>query len=467
MPDSRVAMFSRTMKNSKDGGTWNMLHRYILPEWIRNGMTHYTTRTAEGSPGPKVDGQTRTPYFRIRNCHGGESELMLFSLDYDGDIEDKLKEMQFSMIYYSELDKFRDRRILSVSLPSLRLPHLRFEQQQWIADTNPSEEGESSWIYEVWFVERIQTYEEYVKRKKEMGLPILNEPEFLNFQQSLDLIEIRPEENPWLDPRQLEELKTTYAYDLGLYSRYVEGKWVYGDGDKSRHFRGLFHPNEHLLGNCDSQNEEEWELANPSRNCIELPSGWDLGETNHAVSIMEKQMIANRSYFTIVDECVSLKEEVSIESFTEICMELIEALEAQAGQQFDLSRAWSDSSSIEKYSASGDTFPYLQVELASKGRIILQKGPKKSPGSVKVRVQLLKQLLKQNRIHVSAHCKFHIRMLRDLKKGMTPLMPVVPDENKHIFDALTYALMMECYEEMQVYQGPNVGQRSGATIVHI
>ena len=97
-------MFSRTLKNSKDGGNWSLLNRYILPEWFKAkiGMK-YTTLTSEGIPGTKIDGQTRTPFFRVSNMHGGESELMLFSLDFDGDIEDKLKEMAFSMIWFSEL----------------------------------------------------------------------------------------------------------------------------------------------------------------------------------------------------------------------------------------------------------------------------------------------------------------------------------------------------------------------------
>jgi phage terminase large subunit len=445
---ARLAMFSRTLKNSKEAGTWADLHQIILPEWIgANIGLRYTTYNAEGQPGFKVDGQTRTPRFKIRNAWGGESECMLFSLDFDGDVEDKLKEQRFSMIYFSELSKFRDRKILSVALPQLRMPHLKMDEQMWIADTNPSEEGESSWIYEVWYVERNLSYEKYADRKKERGLPVMSEESFLNFQRGLQLVEIRPEENPFLDPRELEELKSTYSYDEGLYARYVLGKWVYGDGDHSRHFRTAFLA-KHVIGNCEDTDENNWILAVPSPNSFQLISGWDLGDRNHAAVLLDKVWLNGKSVFIVLDELESIGDEVSNEDFTVAFMQLVTNLEEQTGRQFDLERAWSDRSSIERYSATGDTFPYLQVYAASEERIFL-RGVPKAKGSVRARVALIKQLLKQDRLFVSAHCKATKRMFKELKKGSTEVNYVVQDENKHIFDALSYPIFMECAEDLE------------------
>jgi len=456
---ARVAMFSRTLKNSKEGGTWSDLHTIVLPEWIKAKIgLNYTTKSAEGRPGPKTDGQTRTPYFRISNAHGGESELMLFSLDYDPDIEDKLKEQRFSMIYFSELSKFRDRRILSVALPSLRMPHLTMEEQMWIADTNPSEEGDASWIYEVWYIERVLEYSAYLERNKERGKPYMPESGFLNFQRGLGLIEIKPEENPYLDPRELEELKTTYAYDEGLYNRYVNGLWVYGEGDASIHFKGKFNPSKHLVGSTEAPDKADWTYANPHPNSFELITGWDLGDTHHAAVIIDRTFVGKSIHFTLLDELEVLGENVSNEDFTFEFMELIAQLEATAGKTFQLDRAWSDRSSIEKYSATGDTFPYLQVHAASNKRIFLRGCPKPA-GSVRVRVQLLKSLLHTGRIHISAHCRSTIRMFKELKKGAGALDYVAHDENKHIFDALTYALLMECAEDLELTPAVNEGKR--------
>jgi len=58
-------------------------------------------------------------------------------------------------------------------------------------------------------------------------------------------------------------------------------------------------------------------------------------------------------------------------------------------------------------------------------------------------------LLSQKRIKVSAQCKATIKMFKDLRKGSGKLdfIPAT-DENKHVFDAITYALLMECYDEL-------------------
>jgi hypothetical protein len=463
-PGAQVAMFSKLLKNAKDGGTWKILHKRILPEWINAKMgLKYTTETPEGLPGPKTDGQTRTPYFRIRNAYGGESECMLFSLDHDHDIEAKIKEMEFSMIYFSELDKFRDRKVLSISLPRLRMAHLKYEQQMWLADTNPSDEGEQSWIYELWFIIRsLESYEAYQAFCKKRGQIAMPQDAFWQLKEGLELFTFTPRENPKVDIRQLIELESSYAYDEGLYQRYVNGAWVYGDGDSSIHFKNQFKEHIHVLGNVSSPNEDEWEYINPRESSYELVTGWDLGETNHAFACIDEEVVNGRLHFAITDELVSIRQEVSIEAFTEGAMELIEDQEGLLGRPFDLEKAWSDRSSIEKYSAAAGTFPHKQVNAASGNRIFL-RGVPKAPGSVKVRVKLMKQLLAQNRIKVSAHCIYTIRMLKELKKGNTVLNYVVQDENKHIFDAITYALLMECSEELDDLAKDNVGKRQASS----
>jgi phage terminase large subunit len=476
-PNARVGMFSRVMKNAKDAGSWKLLISNIIPKWINAGMgMEFTTMGMDGVPGPKVDGQTRTPYFRLKNAYGGESELMLFSLDDDNEIESKLKEREFSMIYFSELDNFGDRKVLSVALLSLRLEHLKYGQMMWIADTNPSDEGESCWIYKVFYKERAQSYDDYKTDQQDVGLTseeMMSAEEFGEHQKSLELIEIMPEDNHFLDPKQLAELKRTYSYDIGLYSRYVLGKWVYGDGDKSRHFRSFFKPNIHVIGSCDDPDEDKWELAIPSPNCVELVTGFDLGETNHAAAVMEKMLLdqyvphtkqtIKRAHFTLLDEQVVIKQDFSIEAFTETFMELIYALETHIGRQVGLDNSWSDQSAIVKYSSTADTYPYLQVYAASGNRIFL-KGVAKGPGSVKVRVQLMKQLLAQNRFKISAHCHHTIKMLKDLKRGKDAVNFVVPDENKHIFDAITYALLKECEEELLNMPSALTGQRKSIAL---
>jgi hypothetical protein len=447
-PGASVAMFSKTMKNSKEGGTWLDMHRSILPPWIdaKIGLD-YTSLNNDGQPGWKVIGDTRTPYFKIRNRYGGESECRLFSLDHVPDVVDKVKEQRFSLIYFSELMKFNDRIVLSATMPCLRMMHLHYEDQFWMADTNPSEEGDQSWIYKLWFQERLWSYEQYVENCKELAQEPESVEEFKRAQSELELIEMYPEDNLKLDPRVLSELKRHCSYDNGLYQRDVKGKWVFGDGDASRHFRAFFKPNLHVLGNAESPVEDDWEFIKPSPGSSELVLGFDPGDINHAAVIMDQTYVNNRKHFAVLEELESLKQNVSVEEFALEFMDLIKTIELDAGRTFNLDRAYSDASALEKYSAAGDTYPAMEIRAASLGRISLIGVPKPS-GSVRVRVNLVKQLLSQERLKISAQCTGLQRMFRDLKKGSGRLNYVVGDENKHIFDALTYPLIMECAEEL-------------------
>lgn len=425
----------------------------------------YTSET-KGFFGPKTDGLTRTPFFRIRNMHGTESEMMLFSLDNDDDVEAKLKELEFSMIYFSELDKFGDRRVLTVALPSLRMGHLTFEQHMWLADCNPSEEGDASWIYQCFYRERTMGYPAYTAFQKARGLPLLKEQEYDSFYGQLQVIEIMPEDNEFIDKRQLQEVKVACGGDEGLYARHVLGKWVWGGGDASRHFRVLFKPFRHVVGNAEDSNPENWSCANPSPGSVEIITGWDLGDVNHALVFIDKQYIEGVSVYVVVDEVVSTGEEVSISGFTEMALETLNALEQFAGKSFLTDRAWSDRNSMERYCALSDRYAYEEVLAMSDGRFFLRGVGReaKARGSVRLRVSLLKRLLVEDRIKVSAHCKRTIQMFRDLKKGAAATDFVVGNEDKHVFDALSYALFMESAEELD---GPTTPSQRSSIILSI
>jgi hypothetical protein len=450
----RVAMFARTLKSSKGGGTWDLLHRDIIPEWIAGNFGFRYTTDTSGIPGPKTDGLTRMPFFKVTNKFGTESEMMLFSLDDDDAVEGKIKNMGASMFYFSELDNFGDRRVLTVALASLRIG--KFDTQMWIADCNPSEEGEQSWIYQCFFKERLMSYDEFAAHQRSLEIMPMSEQKFRNFYGNMNVIEIMPADNTFADPRQLEEIEVSCGTDLGLYARHILGKWVWGGGDSSRHFRQFFKPH-HTIGDVSGP-EEEWETLIPSKTCFELVTGWDLGDVNHAAVILERsypdtalsrKLRMRLPYFSVIDELVSVGKEISHEEFARAVLSMIEFHERNAGYTYNLELAWSDSSSINRYSSLTDGFASALVMGATQERIILQGVPK-AQGSVRVRVRLIKQLLQQDRLVVSAHCVKVIQMIKDLRKGKDEINYVVKnDPLKHPFDALSYPCFMECAEELQ------------------
>lgn len=459
-PGARVAMFARTLKNAKDGGIWDDLNKIVLPEWIdANIGMRYTTMDATKTPGPKVSGQTRTPYLRVTNMYGGESEVHLFSLDVESEIEAKVKSQRFSMFYFSELSNFRDRKVLSTTLEQLRMPHLRDDQHMWIADTNPSEEGEESWIFKAFYIEPHQPYEEYLELCQSQNSEVVPRPrfEYEAYQKQFEVIEIRPEENPFISLQRIAELKANNEHDPGLYARNILGKWTYGDGDKSRHFRGIFSRAIHVIGSIEDANEDNWEILLPSEGCNELLLGWDPGDVNHGVAILEKRDTTVKPVFYMLDEVEIIGEQVGIEELTQMVMEKVEALDFHCGKRLVTARCYSDRSSMDKWSAVAQTYPYLEVLAASDDRFFLQ-GVAKKHHSVKVRVNLMKRLLYEKRFFVSAHCVRTIAMLDNIKKGKKSVL-LETDPHKHIFDAITYALLPECAEDLEDQIADQIGKR--------
>lgn len=423
---ARVGLFSKTIKSAKDGGVWEDLLNIAIPEWQRSGIGfEFTTVDRNGNPGPRTDNVTKTSYFRIRNRWGTESELKLFSIDYDDDVEHKVKNTRFSMMWFSELSNFRLRKVFDASYVQLRMPHVPEEEHQWIGDTNPDEEGEDHWIYQLWYMERLQ---------KDHPDP--------QFQSELGLTEVLLDHNDRISDSQKNRIKGLYRHDQELYDRYVHGIWVKGHGKKGRHFSEFFRPAIHVLGNASSPNRSDWNIVLPSKDCTNLVSGWDLGNVNHAAIFMEKRLWQDCWVWLVIDELVHVGEEMIIPDFAMIAQKKIHKLERVIGKKPVWSH-WSDDSAFNMFRATSDSYDYLEVQNATGGEIQLEP-VRKAQGSIAKRIQVAKKLLHQNRIRVSAHCTETIKMFKNLRRGEKETEVIAKnDPNKHVFDALTYAILME------------------------
>lgn len=436
-PGARFALFSKSVKSAKDGGVWNDFIDIILPEWLNSGMVGetglpiaFTSQTGSGEPGPRIDGTTRTSSFKIRNYYGGESELMLFSLDTDEQVEAKIKQLRFSGMWFIELSNFKIRKVLEISVLSLRMVHLKYEAHQWFADCNPAEEGEDSWIYKTWYQERIQ---------KDHPKP--------DFQKGLGLIEIFLADNPFLDPREVSELEGLYSSDPGEYDRNVLGKWTKGHGNIGKHFSDLIIPEIHFV-------EDSIDLASST---IELFTGWDLGSVNHAACILERRFIKEVAHWMVLEELVVIGDHVSTSEFAYEFYEKMLAIEAFYGKTF-IWKHWSDDTAINVYRPGIDGYDAAEVLKATNGKVDLE-GVDKPDGSVKESIRMIRRMIRENRLFVGKNCPRTIDMLLELKQGGTK--PVDDTEYKHPFDALRYPIYMESREELQMFSRPSSSKRSG------
>lgn len=471
-PGARVAVFAKSVKLAKDGGSWQELVERTIPEWCDGDFGFkFTTFDADKVGGPKTDSITKTPYFRIRNYYGGESEARLYSIDNDDEVASKVKNKSFSMIWFVELSMFKDPRILSVTLPSLRMPHLRPPHgkpdtyHQWIGDTNPDEDlGNRSWFYKVFYEDRTKAH---VRQKNESDDDYQERQEYY---ASMEVITMFMKDNPFITRQEVIELKMSCRDDQGLFDSYVLG--IHGDGGQKRtkHFAGIFNPQVHVVGAIDGDDSmDTTSQIYVNKNTTLLHSGWDIGSTsNHAAGIVDiwTSMVGGveRSNFSVLDEVTSFDERIKIEDFAREFTKKMDFIEKRNNRKYDWTH-WSDDTALNVWRPISGTFDYLEIMRATDNRVVLQ-GVFKPEGSVKTRVRLLRRLLREERIFVSARCVRVIAMLEECRKGDSEKDFVLWDEHKHTFDWLTYIIFMELLAELQEEnQGPKVTHESAPIAV--
>ncbi len=427
--NARIAVFAKTTKLAKDGGVWADIVDLVLPEWLDSGLG------MELVTAPKVDGQTRQLYMEVSNKHGTLSRISLNSLDYDEAIEQVIKGRRFSMIWFNELSNFRSRRVFDISADQLRCPWLEFSDHQWMADTNPAEEGEDSWIYKLWYGERLSE-----PSKAEASTESESASRSSQLRSHLDLIEVMIEDNPFLSAAEVSTLKAQFAHDPDLYARYIEGRWTRASADGI--FADVFKPGVHIRGDTSDPDPSCWSVLVPEKLTTDLVVGWDIGQVCHAVVIVEPVLKGGQLAFKILDEIVHLNDFIGLRELTEEVMDRMASIEQTAGRTFRW-RHWSDRSAFDNFRPAAETYDCKLISSYSDGRINLMAAPK-FPGAIAHGIRLMRQLLFENRLYVSANCSNTIAMFRSLRSGRQPFASV--DRNsphRHIFDAQRYAITSE------------------------
>lgn len=421
-PGARFGIVSKTYKAAKQGGVWADLTDIAAPVWINpeqplmgeTGMPmEYTSRNGVGV-GPAMDPLTRTPYFRVRNMYGGESECYLISLDNDNEIEQKLKSTRWSGLWISELSNFESRIVFDLSILQLRMFHLSAEQHIWIADTNPPEIGEDAWFYKLWYEEIIQE----------------NHPR-PGFQKALRHIHVKLEDNiAYLSPIQVDALKGTYANDPGEYARHVDGEYVKGHGTLDKHFADVIIPDIHYIEPA----------IGVDKTTDTLYTGWDPGDINHSGHILERRIVNDVAYWMVLEEVVVVGDRLRIEDFAYMMWEKMLALQHFYKKQFEFVH-WADDTAVNAFRSQSGGYDADAIFKATNGNVLLQ-GAAKPDGSVRDSVRILRRFLRDERLFVGRNCPQTIDMLEGLRVSKDPKVVVDDGPLKHPFDSLRYPIYM-------------------------
>lgn len=409
-----VGIVGKTIRNVSEG-LWKDLISFALPGWIDSGIGIKMTLP------PRMTADSHMRYCRVSNMHGRECELQLHSLDHDHQVEQKFKSMRFSMLAISEVDQFGDRRVLDVLLDQLRVPGVPFKDHQCLMDANPPIQGQSHWLYNA-MVNRSKGNKELV-------------PNSAVYHFMID-------DNWFLGPDEANELKRKYEYSKIKYDRFVNGLWV--RDTESTYFNENFIPNIHVVGNCDGPNKADWEILAPPPGTPTLFTGSDLGDVNHACTFFSSRVDeAGQVCIDIIDELESIKRPISLSEFALKILEKIdywnEWMVANGSKNPPRWVHFTDSSAMAFKANSSNTDAKVVFQ-ATKGRIVMHPVAKMK-GSVLGRINLIKRLLHENRLFVSASCRGTIDWLSFLRPGRTASEKIDIDlDCRHLFDSATYGI---------------------------
>lgn len=438
--DVRGAMFAivtKTIKNAKAAGVWVLLNR-MLRIW-ESGCVGF--RITEG---PKTTGDSKMSFVRIRNRHGGVSEIQCHSLEQSAEVEAKFKGPAYSGIWLSEVDQYCDENAFDIFCDALRMwPDVSYEEHQLIADCNPPDTGTNNWMHDKWFKHKdAKPTEEDTDGDREL-------------RENLHRILVMIEDNPQLDERERRDLEARYRKRRTLYNRFILGKWEHDIVDG--HFSDVWNENIHVVGSADGP-EDDWEVMVPTPLCRELLCGWDIGEKkSHSFHIMEKLMTEEPKThrlivsFNVLDELVCVRQFISVEEFVIAAVEKMLHWEKWQKEKHEIEilwRHWSDTSAFEQR-ASANTSDAAIAYAASLGKVALQGAPKYRDSN-RDKVKLLWQFLYARRLHVSAQCfktRSMFAMLRS-DPGSASSKYVKRDDHKHPFDSLAYPILAEAPQDM-------------------
>jgi hypothetical protein len=447
---ARIGVFCTTIKVGLSG-VWDDIYK-LLKIWEADNIVGEDDQpfTVIGNQ-MTSRGATRQYYMQIHNKYGAVAEFQLHSLEFEGDVEDKFLGSRFSCLYFSELQNFHERSTFDIPKNQLRALGIPYEQHLWIADTNPPEEGDSHWAHQVFFIDpNLEEPPELIKTEEDIR-------EFRRSQAETGLLLFAIDDNPLADPRDIANVKTTYKDDPEGWARFVEGKWVRGVGFKGAWFAKDFVQRRStiVVGHADESERlipsEDWERLLPEKETRTLYVGLDPGETNHAGAILQKRFVEGLSTWDVIDEVVHLKKDVMLSEFGEELLSKMTALEQYLGREPDWT-CWGDTS-LDRWrsnTADGTDANVLMRSVDNKFFIRFAADAKK-PKMVRRRLTLLMNLIRNGRLFVSAHCFATIRMLEGLRKGSTEFQHILKgDPNKHIFDAISYAIFSEMLEDNEL-----------------
>ena len=463
-PHGNIALISISQSAGLGSGVWDQLVKGVFPKYMKLGQGMKWKKE------PYTEQSSKRPTCIVTNRYGGECEFRLESLKDETEVEERFKNKEYTAMFVTELSNFTIPKTFSIWRLALRSIHgLKPEQFLFLGDTNPTDEGEDSWIYKQWMVRPKQTYAEYCETQSELDLPIPSEEDFRLVNTRLGLLEYEIADNWFLTDQDVRELVDAYSHDQDLYDRYILGKWV--KASRGALFASQFRENIHVVGELETPGNPDPEILVPNDSTWKLDLTMDPGSSaNSAGYIFEKVVCQSKPggpmlpCFNILEGVSIIGQDHTLEDFTYQTCEAMFWWEQRMGRVFDWVY-WSDSNIWSlKDQSTKKLYPQLIFEASARywqkkfeetkipnyaTRTIALQAADKGKGTVEQKVDLMRKLLFEERVRISrGRCPRLVQSLKALPPSKhNPNVPPKGHSLKHDFDAVMYGIVAECHEE--------------------
>lgn len=413
-------------------GIWNDLFTFILPQWVDGiGLEHTESMN---------DSVSKHKFCWIANQHGGWSKITLISIPHAMQIERRVTGPAPSLIYLEEGDKTDIEAEQYLTQTSVQLQRRRGIQgiQQWCCSCNPT--TPKHWLYKKFFVDCIDE-----KGNKDAEFSAYHVPMSENVHN--------------VGQKYVDNLYRIHKGNKAMMERLIHGRWVDTPSGRTM-FASYFDRNIHVRGNPAKNLYIEPKKVYPIR------LGYDLGDVNHAISFTQEIPTTKGDYWIVFDEIFLKDFKVSLEEIAPMILRKMNFWCRHMSYSFMFEHI-SDASAFDRYRSAAGSYDHMIIEAATRTllaedvdgrRFPWLKAPvrmvpcPKPPNSVRGRVRLLRGLLNEERIIISANCPRHIEMLEEIEHLKDkPLEPSRVGGHIHIFDSVTYPVFDAVADESMDY----------------
>ena len=440
-----LAFVLTTVKSmSDDGGAWHKLITEVLPQWEEGLGLHWK----------RANDKQHNEFVWIQNQHREWSQIKGISAPHPDQLRERFPGREPSLVFVDELTMCSTDEYYKA--PSAQLGRRPFVEgiQQFIGACNPA--GPSHWVHDLFFIKPFD------EEKGEW------DPNFENIYVPLSDNESN------LPPGYADHLRATYKHDPIESARLIGGEWIDRPSGESL-FREIYNPHVHvkpLDGNGDPSRSER---LMPSKGHAMI-IGLDPGSLNNAFTFQQWLPVDGHMKWVAFDELVTIRKRISYEDFVPMVARRVKFWrETVMATAKELPQVWiSDNSAFNQFRAAQGSFDVLEIERIYEAcrvkygleSIKIKPAPKFND-SVMIRVQLLQKLLSQDDFLVSAGCPRIQSMLTQLdaqkqKPGTTfdPKLALSPkrSEHLHVFDALTYPMILASITPGALQPGQGLGQ---------